>query len=184
MTESIILEDFSEIGENGLPIGWKANREHPEPAEIYQFKKEGDFSFLYASGRPNRIFKKIKWNPNEYPFISWKWRMIDVPNDPQKEKNATIYVSLGTDILGIPKITKYAWSSIKEVGSEISGGFFRPTVIVLESGSAKKGEWITESINVLEDHERLHNETPPDESYGIGILTTIEAEFAYIIAHK
>ncbi len=182
--ESVVLEDFSEIGEKGLPVGWKANRENPEPTKIYQFKKKGDLSYLYANGRPNRIFKKIKWNPNEYPFISWKWRMIDVPNDPQKEKNATLYVSLGTDILGIPKITKYAWSSLKAVGSEISGGFFRPTVIVLESGSAKKGEWVTETINVLEDHERLHNETPPDEAYGIGILTTIEAEFAYIIAHK
>lgn len=182
--ESIVLEDFSDIGEDGLPRGWKANRENPEPAEIYQFKKEGDLSFLHANGRPNRIFKKMKWNPNEYPFISWKWRMIHVPIDPQKEKNATLYVSLGTDILGIPKITKYAWSSLKAVGSEISGGFFRPTVIVLESGPAKRGEWVTETINVLEDHERLHNETPPDEAYGIGILTTIEAEFAYIIAHK
>ena len=182
--ESIVLEDFSDIGENGLPRGWKANRDHPEPSKVYQFKKEGDLFFLHASGQPNRIFKKIKWNPNDYPFLSWKWRMIKVPNDPQKEKNATLYVSLGKDIIGIPKITKYAWSSIKAVGSEISGGFFRPTVIILESGSAKEGEWVTETINILEDHKRLHNETPPDEAYGIGIMTTIEAEFAYIIAHK
>ncbi|MFQ5950175.1 MAG: DUF3047 domain-containing protein [Nitrospiria bacterium] len=182
--ETIVLEDFSEIGEYGLPRGWKPQRVNPAPTEVYQFKKEGDLSFLHANGRPNRIFKKMKWNPNEYPFISWKWRMINVPNDPQKEKSATFYVSLGTDILGIPKITKYAWSSIKKVGSEVSGGFFRPTTIVLQSGSAKEGEWVTETINVLENHERLHNETPPDEAYGIGIMTTIEAEYAEIIVHK
>ncbi len=182
--EAVILEDFSVQGENGLPTGWKAQRENPDPAEIYQILTKEESPYLHATGRPNRIFKKMKWNPNEYPFITWRWRMITVPEDPEKERNATIYVALGTDILGIPIITKYAWSSNKAVGTESSGGMFRPTTIVLQSGQAKKGEWVTETLNVLADYRRLHDEDPPDEAYGIGILTTIEAEFAEIIAHK
>jgi len=180
----VVLEDFTRHGENGLPVGWKAQRETPNPAEIYHIIKEADRPYLHANGLPNRIFKKMKWNPNEYPYMTWRWRMFDVPNDPEKEKSATIYVSLGTDIIGIPKITKYAWSSNKVVGSETSGGFFSPTTIVLRSGQAETGEWVTETLNVLEDYRRLHNEDPPDEAYGIGIFTTIEAEFAEIIAHK
>jgi len=182
--ETIILEDFSAQGENGLPAGWKAQRDNPDPAEIYQILTKEENPYLHATGRPNRIFKKMKWNPNEYPFITWRWRMIDVPDDPEKERNASLYIALGTDILGIPIITKYAWSSIKAVGTESSGGFFRPTTIVLQSGQTKKGEWVTETLNVLADYRRLHDQDPPNEAYGIGILTTIEAEFAEIIAHK
>lgn len=182
--KSIVLEDFSAVDKNGLPPGWIAQRENPSPAEIYNIEKEGGRPYLHADGRPNRIFKKIKWNPNQYPFLTWKWRMKNVPSDPQKEKNASFYVSLGTDLLGIPKITKYAWSSIEKPGSEISGGVFRPTILVLRSGANETGEWVTETINVLEDYKRLHHENPPEEAYGIGIMTTLEAEFAEIVAHN
>lgn len=182
--KSIVLEDFSSLDKNGLPAGWIAQRENPDPAEIYRVEKEGAGHYLRANGQPNRIFKKIKWNPNQYPFLTWKWRMKNVQADPLKEKNASFYVSLGTDILGIPKITKYAWSSIEKPGSEISGGLFRPTTIVLRSGPHETGAWITETINVLEDYKRLHHENPPDEAYGIGIMTTLEAEFSEITAHN
>lgn len=182
--QSIVLEDFSALDKNGLPAGWIAQRENPDPAQIYQMEREGTGHYLRANGQPNRIFKKIKWNPNQYPFLTWKWRMKNVPVDPQKERNASFYVSLGTDLLGIPKITKYAWSSLEKPGSEISGGIFRPTTIVLRSGPHETGAWITETINILEDYKRLHHENPPDEAYGIGIMTTLEAEFSEIIAHN
>ncbi len=180
----IVLEDFSHLSENGLPDGWKPQRDNPPPGDVYEVVKSGDKHVLHATGKPNRIFKKMKWNPNEYPFLTWKWRMVKVTDDPDKERNATMYVALGTDLLGIPKLTKYAWSSIKPVGSEESGGMFRPTTVVIRSGQPEAGEWVTETINVLEDHKRLHNETPPDAAYGFGIITTLEAEFGDIIAHK
>ncbi len=182
--EGLILEDFSNPNEKGLPSGWKPQRENPAPFEAYQIKIKGKEPLLYASGKPNRIFKKMTWNPHEYPFITWKWRMLKVPNDPEKERNATVYVSLGTDLLGIPKLTKYAWSSNKPVGTEESGGMFRPTTIVIRSGEPESGEWVTETINVLEEHQRLHGEVPPDASYGFGIMTTLEAEFGAFTVHK
>ncbi len=180
----IVLEDYTSQAENGLPTGWKPQRDHPAPSEAYQIKHSGENPTLYAKGKPNRIFKKMKWNPYEYPFITWTWRMLKVPNDPDKERNATVYVALGTDILGIPKLTKYAWSSNKAVGTEESGGIFRPTTIVIRSGPPESGEWVTETINVLEEHRRLHSEDPPDEAYGFGIISTLEAEFGAFIAHK
>jgi hypothetical protein len=182
---SVVLEDFSNPDEKGLPKGWIAQNENPDPAEVYEIKKEEDRFYLSASGRPNRIFKKIKWNPNEYPFLSWKWRMKNVPVDPKKERRASVYVSLDRDFFGIPKITKYLWSSLAPVGEEVSGGFFGASTIVVRSGAAQAGEWVTETINVLEDFKRLHDgQAPPDEAYGIGIMTSIEAEFAEFIAHK
>lgn len=181
---SVVLEDFSNVDSNNLPVGWTAQREKPAPSEVYKVQREGGRIFLSADGRPNRLFKKVKWNPNKYPFLTWKWRMRNVPTDPDKERNAAVYVALGTDVFGIPKITKYLWSSIAKPGEEISGGIFRPTSIVLRSGRSKSGEWVTETINVLEDHRRLHNETPPDEAYGIGIATSIEADFSEFVAHQ
>lgn len=182
---SVVLEDFSTPDEKGLPKGWIAQNENPDPAQVYQIKKDGDRFYLSANGKPNRLFKKIKWNPNEYPFLSWKWRMKNIPVDPQKERRASIYVSLDRDLFGIPKITKYLWSSLAPAGEEVSGGFFGASTLVVRSGAAQAGEWVTETINVLEDFKRLHGgEPPPDEAYGIGIMTSIEAEFADFIAHK
>lgn len=180
----IILEDYTHQSEDGLPLGWKPQRDNPAPSEAYEIREIGGVLSLYAKGKPNRIFKKMKWNPYEYPFVTWKWRMLKVPDDPDKERNATVYIALGTDILGIPKLTKYAWSSNKAVGSEESGGIFRPTTIVIRSGPPKSDEWVTETINVLEEHRRLHGEDPPDEAYGFGIISTLEAEFGAFIAHK
>jgi len=182
--DTVVLEDFSKQAENGIPPTWKPQRENPSPAESYEIKQNGEVTVLHAKGKPNRIFKKMKWNPHEYPFITWKWRMLKVPDDPDKERNATVYVALGTDLLGIPKLTKYAWSSSKAVGTEESGGMFRPTTIVIRSGQPKSGEWVTETINVLEEHKRLHGEDPPNEAYGFGIISTLDAEFGAFIAHK
>ncbi len=182
--DSLILEDFSKQEENGLPPIWKPQNANPAPSKAYEIKKNGEGFLLHANGKPNRIFKKMTWDPYEYPFITWKWRMLKVPNDPDKERNATVYVALGTDILGIPKLTKYAWSSNKAVGSEESGGIFRPTTIVIRSGQPASGEWVTETINVLEEHKRLHGEDPPHEAYGFGIISTLDAEFGPFVAHK
>ncbi|MBI3805520.1 MAG: DUF3047 domain-containing protein [Nitrospirae bacterium] len=181
---SIILEDFSAPDERGLPKGWIAQKETPDPTQVYQIRKEGDHSYLAASGRPNRFFKKMKWNPHQYPLLSWKWRMKTVPVDSQKEKRAAIYVSLDRDFFGIPKITKYLWSSLAPVGEEVSGGFTSASTLVLRSGPAEAGEWVTETINVLDHFKRLHGEPPGEEAYGIGIMTSIEADFADFVAHR
>ncbi len=183
-SSSIVLEDFSSLDERGLPKGWIAQKETPDPAQVYQVRKEGDRVYLAASGRPNRLFKKIKWNPNQYPFLSWKWRIKNVPTDSQKERRAAVYVSLDRDFFGIPKITKYLWSSLAPVGQEISGGFTAASTIVVRSGPAQAGEWITETINVLEDFKRLHGGVPSNEAYGIGVMTSLEADFADFVAHR
>lgn len=182
---SIVLEDFSSPDEQGLPKGWIAQNKNPDPLQVYQIKQEGDRFYLSASGRPNRLFKKIQWNPNEYPFVSWRWRMKNVTVDPQKERRASIYISLDRDFFGIPVITKYLWSSLAPAGEEASGGFFGASTIVVRSGPAEAGEWITETINVVEDFKRLHKgKLPADDAYGIGIMTSIEADFADFIVHK
>lgn len=181
---SVVLEDFSAPDERGLPKGWIAQKENPDPVLVYQIRKEGDRFYLSANGHPNRLFKKIKWNPHQYPFLSWKWRMKKVPVDPQKERRAAIYVSLDRDAFGIPKITKYLWSSLAPAGEEVSGGFFSASTRVLRSGAAQQGEWITETINVLEDFKRIHGGSPAEEAYGIGIMTSIEADFSDFVAHR
>ncbi len=180
----IVLEDFSVPDERGLPKGWIAQKENPDPTQVYQIKKENDRFYLAASGRSNRLFKKMQWNPHQYPFLSWKWRMKHVPTDVQKERRAAVYVSLDRDLLGIPKITKYLWSSLAPTGEEVSGGFFGASTVVIRSGSTQAGEWVTETINVLEDFKRLHGEGPGEAAYGIGIMTGIEADFAEFIAHR
>ncbi len=79
---------------------------------------------------------------------------------------------LDQNFFGVPKTLKYVWSTTVPVGTRHRReGVGRPTVIVLESGTAKQGQWVTETVNVYDDFVAVFGKAPPKYAVGIGILT-------------
>jgi len=77
--ECTVLEDFSGSKPNSFPAGWKPREEAGKNA--YVVAKDGDMFFVRAratdgksSGNGSEADRPVKWNIEEYPILSWKWR--------------------------------------------------------------------------------------------------------------
>ena len=177
--DRIILADFTKY-----PEGWKAKGGFSKTNKVYQIVSNEKGIFLRANVESNsvRIFKKISWNSKTHPVIEWKWRVIEWPKD--KPASAYLYVSLDRDLVGIPTIIKYVWSSDLEKGTVKKGGIFSPTEVVIKSGAADSNDWIVQRLNAWSDFKKFLGRDPKDEAYGIGILVDpgMQIDFAEIIA--
>lgn len=164
LDEGRVLIDFGDF-----PGGWEVQGAVERTAQIYQVvpPPEGPLLRARVTGAPQRVFKKIAWDPKRYPVVEWRWR---VTQWPETGGDLYVYVALDTDLFGIPTIAKYVWSQDLPAGTVTDGGFFRPTELVVRSGAAPAGEWIVQRINALEDFRQLHGRDPKGEAYGIGFL--------------
>ena len=175
----IVLVDYSEF-----PHAWKSRNKRPAMEDLYGVNRDETGPYLKATigPRPQRIFKKLSWDPSTHPIITWKWRLHSMPSD--REKTVAVYVSLGTDIIGIPKIMKYLWSNTHAEGAEFNAGFFRPHEVVVQSKPTPIGKWVTEYVDASEDYARFFDMEPDEEAYGIGFLVSpgIEIDFSPIVA--
>ncbi len=177
--DKIVLVDFSKY-----PEAWKAKGGFSKADRVYQIVSNEKDIYLSANVETEsvRIFKKISWNSKTHPIIEWKWRVKKWPGD--KPASAYLYVSLDRDLVGIPTIIKYVWSSDKKIGTVKNGGVFSPTEVVIQSGPADSNDWIVQRLNARADFKKLLGRDPKDEAYGVGILvdTGMEVDFAKITA--
>jgi len=165
--------------------------------KAYIVVRDGEQSVLRTKGvdAQMRIFKRVAWNPKEYPIVTWRWRLVKatllgkrpVPIEPMMI--AAVFVSLDTDLLVIPVSTKYVWSeSGDSVGTLKEGGLFGAAQIIVRSGwrLPEIGQWFEERVNAYEDFERIHKHEPAPQAWGISLVTGpgIELDFGSIAIAK
>lgn len=178
-----VLEDFRTQDERGFPVQWEAQRSKTRAQKTYRIESEGEGAFLSAKEADQRVFKRIAWDPKQYPVITWRWRLKSTPPEGT-EPIASVFVSLDTDLFVIPVATKYSWSGRKPEGETTDGGFFGASEIVIRSGADPIGEWVEERVNAYEDFKRLHDHEPAPEAWGISLLAGpgVEIDFGAITA--
>jgi len=180
------LEDFTSAEGNGLPAGWKAQRNEAKVKQAYAVRTEAGQSFLEATHADQRVYKRIAWDPKAMPIVTWTWRLKSRPaSDKSNEGNdliAAVFVSLDTDLMVIPVATKYVWSATKAKGKTTEGGLFGASEIVLRTGTEPVGEWVVERVNAYEDFKRAHNHEPAVKAWGISLLggPDVEVDFGPI----
>ncbi len=77
----------------------------------------------------------------------------------------------------------YIWESKSPIGTMVPNPYSdRVRMVVLQSGSSKLGQWVTEERNVYEDYQTAFRQDPPNIS-GVAIMTdtdnTQETAIAY-----
>jgi hypothetical protein len=94
--------------------------------------------------------------------------------DPARNDSVlAVYVVFGTMPFQVAlHAVKYVWSRTVPPGTILPGT--RARTIVLRSGPLPRGEWVTESVDVRRDYERLFGEPPP-RVRGVAILTDADA---------
>lgn len=167
--------DNDEVGK--LPAAWKSKSD--ESRSIYAVQAEDGRKFLHADAKDAaaQIGYEQQWPLKDFPVLQWQWRADTFPTGSnERVKNGydsvlAVYVAFGRSPL--VKGIKYVWSDVLPKGDKfasLTSG--RVKVVVLESGRALKGTWVTERRDVLADYRELFG--PADATpvaRGIAVLT-------------
>jgi len=181
-----VLEDFSQGAADGFPQGWEASRSEAATRKAYVIHREGAQSLLRTTGINDqmRIFKRVAWNPGEYPIVTWKWRLRSAPSGDGPL--GAVFVSLDTDIVVIPVATKYLWAASGHVGAIKEGGIFGAAEVTVRAGSHPIGQWVEERVNAYADFLSIHKHEPAPQAWGISLVTGpgVELDFGSIALAK
>lgn len=181
-----LVDDFSKNKAGEMPKQWHSRGKKPE--QVYAIASEDGNQFLQADSRGKDVWLGVevkelnadkKLDPKDYPYLSWRWRVNQLPEGADERQKklqdsaAAVYVVFPG--LPPPRTIKYVWSSSVPEGSVLPSPYTaRTQIIVLHSGSAKAGQWITEKVNYYEDYRRLFKEDP-SKVRGVSILSDGDA---------
>lgn len=178
----VVLEDFEASSVGDLPVRWSWRGRDDDKRKPYRVRQEEDGNkYLQATDEGESVIlgKDVKWDLRKYPYVSFRWRVHEIPEgaderfDETVDSAAGIYFIYRRVLFGkIPQSVKYVWSSTLPAGSATRrDGAGKPWMIVAESGTERTGEWHTYVFDLREAYEKTFGGRPPDKPIGIGILS-------------
>lgn len=187
----IILEDFESSPTDTLPPGWGWKGSDNDKRKPYRVREENGNKYLEATDRGESVIlgKDIKWNLREYPYVSFRWRVHEIPKGGDERFDETVDSAAGIyfvyrRLLGkIPQSVKYVWSSTLPVGSAmLRDGVGKPWMVVADSGTDHLGEWRTYVFNLADAYEKTFGRRPPSKPIGIGVLSDANSTHSHAYA--
>lgn len=179
--ELIKVEDWSAaaVGTKGIPPRWKSGQNWGRPAYDFVVEQDGSAKVLHlkSHGDSSTIAKEVKVNLKETPLLEWQWKAISLPKGGDSRVKAAddqalqLYITFERFPSFVrSRIIGYVWDSTAPEGTLIkSEKSSLVTYVVLRSGGANLGKWLTESRNVFEDYKRIYGEDPEDNLKSIAI---------------
>jgi hypothetical protein len=168
---------FKEDFEHGLTDRWKPVKF--EGLTLYSVMREGTNSFLQAVAdkAASGLATAVSIEPKGRLIFSWRWKIDKTPKSGGETEKKTfdhtarLFVGFKSR-LGPPRTINYVWANSTPVGKTFhhpSSG--RSRFIVLDSGTAKAGQWITHRRDILADWKTLFEDDDPPEIVGVGLMT-------------
>lgn len=117
------------------------------------------------------------WDLDAYPILAWSWRPRVFPTGADERSSSTndsvlaVYMLVDYSRIRGPQAVKYIWSEVVPVGTKLSSNMGLTQVVVQETGTAKRGEWVDERADVRADFLRLFDQTKTPTPAGIAVLT-------------
>ncbi len=198
----LVVEDWSKQpeGKTGIPDGWKGQN-WGSPKYDFRIETQGGRKVLRAKSQDDSstISKEAKVNVKDRPILQWSWQAVTLPKGGDARKSATddqaaqLYVTFPRFPQAVrSRIISYLWDTTAPAGaifkSEKTG---LVTYVVVRSGPADVGKWVTESRNVLEDYKKIYGEAPGEDVGAISISidsndthSSAEACFGEILFRK
>jgi hypothetical protein len=176
-SDCITIDDFSKAKVGEFPADWKARKDAGKT--IYAVQEEGGKRFLHAATKDAGIQAAKQfdtWDLGKYPVLAWSWRPIEFPEGADERRSKTndsalaVYAVFPHSPVTV-KSLKYIWSAVVPKGTRLSDSKGLTQVRVLETGTAKKGDWVEQRVNVREDYKKSFNESETPKPAGIAILT-------------
>ena len=181
--DGVVVEDWSAVtvGTKGIPPGWSKQDWGSPRYDFAVVEQDGQrVLHLRSAGDSSNINKDIRGKVRlaETPILEWTWKVTVLPKGADARRGATddeaaqIYVvwprfpqALRSQIIG------YIWDSTAPSGSVFkSQRTGTVTYVVVRSGPADLGKWLTERRDVREDFKKIYGEEPEDPgAIAIGI---------------
>jgi hypothetical protein len=183
---------FSNMAPGGDIHGWQVLKPAPKaPDTRYALVPEDGKTVLRADaqGSMSGLSHAVRVNIREYPLLRWRWK-IDAPVDNADMTSkagddyaARIYVIFDYPAEKLPLGTRlklrlaesfyqqkiptaalnYVWDNRYPVGRIQPNAYTdRARMIVVNSGAAKAGEWVTHTRDLVADFRDAFGEDPPD----------------------
>jgi hypothetical protein len=178
----VVVEDWSKtpIGQKGVPNGWKT-QSWGSPKYEFEVVSESPTRVLHlvSNGDSSTINKDIKISCKDYPVLQWRWKLVELPKGADARKKETddqalqIYVTFPRFPNAVrSRVIGYIWDTTAPAGTIVkSQKTGLVTYVVMRSGDADIGKWVTETRNVCEDYKKIYGEEPDEkmEALSIGI---------------
>jgi hypothetical protein len=169
----VVIEDWSRhpVGAKGIPSGWQKQR-WGDPAYDFAVVEDGGRKVLHlkSAGDSSTISKDIKGRVNlkETPVLEWSWKVTALPRGADSRRKETddqagqVYVTWPRFPEAVrSQVIGYIWDTTAPAGAVVkSQKTGTVTYIVLRSGTADAGKWLTERRNVREDFRQIYGEDP------------------------
>lgn len=170
---AIVVEDWSRqpLGRTGIPDGWSGqNWGNPRYDFTVVVEASDRVLRLRSPGDNSTISKEIKVDVKEYPLLVWRWKVMVLPAGGDCRRKATddeaaqIYVSFPRFPTTMrARIIGYVWDTSAPAGTIAkSESSALVTYVVVRSGAAELGRWLTETRNVYDDFKQIYGEAPTE----------------------
>jgi hypothetical protein len=174
--ECVTIDNFSKGKVGEFPPDWKPRKDAGR--EAYSIQEADGLRFLQAVAKNLGIqaAKQSEWDPKVYPMLAWSWRPVQFPAGADERQSKTndsavsVYAVFPHSPVSV-KALKYIWSAVVPVGTRLSSSAGLTQVLVLRSGTEKKGAWTEERVNVFENFKKFFDETETPKASGIAVLT-------------
>jgi len=171
--DQVVIEDWKKppLGAKGVPPDWKG-QDWGSPTYDMTIAENDGHRVLHLRSKDDgsTVTKDIKGKVDlkQTPILEWRWKAVVLPKGGDSRKKelddqaAQLYVvwprfpgPVRSRIIG------YVWDTTAPVGTVVkSEKTGTVTYIILRSGTADLGKWVTERRNVREDFKRIYGEEP------------------------
>ena len=175
---SVVVENWEKVpvGTKGIPPGWQGQKWGDPRYDFTVIEDGGDKALqLKSADDSSTISKEIKVDVKQYPILEWTWKVVTLPPHGHARKAeaddeaAQLYVTFPRFPSTVrSRIIGYIWDSTEPAGASFQSAKVSSVhYIVVRSGSADLGKWITETRNVLEDFRKIYGESPGEPAGAI-----------------
>jgi len=199
-TSKLIVGHFSSLPPGQTrPPGWEVLSFKKVPRKShYSLIRDGDTTVIKAVSQAaaSGLLRKISIDPGEYPLVQWRWRVeklikkSDLHSRHGDDYPARLYITFRyeADKLGFIKrmqyqaarlllgnipaaAINYVWANRAPIGTMTANAYTDFTqMIVVTSGAAQLGKWVTVRRNIYQDYLQAFGKPPPLIN-GIAIMT-------------
>lgn len=197
--QKMIVGDFSQQS-SAIPESWDtltfgSIEEHTS----YTLVDDDNIKVIKAQSNESAsgLTKKISFNPKEYPYLSWRWKVnkaipgTDVTSKSGDDYAARIYVMFKYNLEDLPEdeqsriswykffngklpplaTLNYIWANKMPLGRIVPSPYTdRVKMVILKNKDSELQQWHVEERNIYEDYKKAFGEEPKDV-ISIAIMT-------------